>query len=80
MRVHPDSVDIVAANKGRDTEKIEIGPIVWENRLAESYDLTGDVSIDQENQTAVEDLISKLGATKSIESSGGFAVWRRSAT
>jgi hypothetical protein len=61
VRVHPDSVDIVAANKGRDTQVVEIGPTVWENKLAESYDLTGDAEVDQANQAAVEALIARLG-------------------
>ena len=75
VRVHPDSVAIVAANKGRDTEVVEIGPIVWENRLAESYDLTGEAAIEQKNQAAVEALITQLGASASVKTSGGFDAW-----
>lgn len=75
VRVHPDSVAIVAANKGRDTEVVEIGPIVWENRLAESYDLTGEADVEQQNQAAVEALIARLGYTESVETSGGFSAW-----
>lgn len=75
VRVHPDSVAIVAANKGRDTEVVDIGPIVWENRLAESYDLTGDENIEQQNQVAVEALITHLGAHTSVKTSGGFDSW-----
>jgi len=75
VRVHPDSVDIVAANKGRDTSVIEIGPVVWENRLVESYDLTGDKDTDHANQVAVETLITKLGVTKSVKTSGDFDSW-----
>lgn len=74
VRIHPDSVDIVAANKGRDTEIIEIGPTVWENRLAESYDLTDDEDIDKSNQAAVEALVSRLGAGHSA-TNGGFDSW-----
>jgi hypothetical protein len=76
VRVHPDSVDIVAANKGRDTEFVEIGPIVWENRLAESYDLTGDADIDATNQAAVEALITQLGVANATKTSGEFDSWR----
>ena len=75
VRVHPDSVAIVAANKGRDTEVVEIGPIVWENRLAESYDLTGEADVEQQNQAAVEALIARLGIAESVETSGGFSAW-----
>lgn len=75
VRVHPDSVAIVAANKGRDTEVVEIGPIVWENRLAESYDLTGEAAIERQNQSAVEALVAKLGASASVKTSGGFDAW-----
>ena len=75
VRVHPDSVAIVAANKGRDTEVVEIGPIVWQNRLAESYDLTGEASIEQQNQQAVETLVAQLGASASVMTSGGFDSW-----
>jgi len=75
VRVHPDSVDIVAANKGRDTQVLEIGPVVWENRLVECYDLTGDKEIDQANQVAVEMLIAMLGIAQSAKSSGGFDSW-----
>lgn len=74
VRIHPDSVAIVAANKGRDTEVVEIGPIVWENRLAESYDLTGDADVDATNQAAVEALVARLGATYSA-TNGGFVSW-----
>lgn len=76
VRVHPDSVDIVAANKGRDTEVIEIGPTVWENKLAESYDLTGDTEVDQSNQAAVEALIARLGPDTSVKTSDGFDSWQ----
>jgi hypothetical protein len=76
VRIHPDSVNIVAANKGRDTEVIEIGPIVWENRLAESYDLSGDDKIDQKNQEAVEALIKRFGATEYKMTHGGFHSWQ----
>ncbi|WP_104127465.1 Z1 domain-containing protein [Cryobacterium sp. Y57] len=75
VRVHPDSVDIVAANKGRDTEIVEIGPIVWENRLAESYDLTGIADVDATNLAAVEALIARLGAANAIKTSGDFDSW-----
>ncbi|HRW98119.1 MAG TPA: Z1 domain-containing protein [Cyclobacteriaceae bacterium] len=77
VRVHPDSVDIVAANKGRNTEVIEVGPIVWEKRLAESYDLTGDDGIDKNNQRAVEKLIEQLCIKESMmETVGGFYSWQ----
>ena len=75
VRVHPDSVDIVAANKGRDTEIVDIGPIVWENRLAESYDLTGHADVEQANQAAVEALIARLGINRAIKTNGGFDAW-----
>jgi hypothetical protein len=75
VRVHPDSVDIVAANKGRDTKFIDVGPIVWENRLAESYDLTGSSDVDAENETAVEQLIARLGAANAVKSNGNFDMW-----
>jgi len=76
VRVHPDSVAIVAANKGRGTELVEIGPVVWHNRLAESYDLTGDSEVERANQVAVEDLILRLGPQNAVTSSGGFNAWR----
>lgn len=75
VRVHPDSVDIVAANKGRDSKIVEIGPTAWENRLAESYDLTAQVEIDHQNQLAVEKLIERLGECNSAKTSGGFDAW-----
>lgn len=76
VRVHPDSVDIVAANKGRDTEVVELGPTVWENRLAESYDLSGEDSVDLTNQAAVERFIEVLGAENWVPTSGGFKSWQ----
>lgn len=76
VRVHPDSVDIVAANKGRDTQVIEIGPTVWQNKLAESYDLTGDAEVDCANQAAVDALIAQLGPVESVKTSGGFDSWQ----
>jgi hypothetical protein len=76
VRVHPDSVDIVAANKGRDTEVIEVGPIIWQNKLAESYDLSRDAEVDQANQGAVEALITRLDPAKSIKTDGGFDSWQ----
>lgn len=75
VRVHPDSVDIVAANKGRDTELVELGPTVWENRLAESYDLSGDDTVNDDNQIAVERFINQLGPDSWVETSGGFKSW-----
>lgn len=75
VRVHPDSVAIVATNKGRDTKVVDIGPTVWENRLAESYDLTGDEGIEQQNQSAVEALITQLGTHTPVKTSGGFDAW-----
>lgn len=75
VRVHPDSVAIVAANKGRNTEVLEIGPIVWENKLAESYDLTADDDVERANQTAVEKLLVRLGADEAVQTSGGFDAW-----
>ncbi len=75
VRVHPDSVAIVAANKGRDTEVVEIGPIVWQNRLAESYDLTGKASVEEQNQKAVETLVAELEASATVKTSGGFDSW-----
>lgn len=77
VRVHPDSVDIVAANKGRNTEVIDIGPVVWEKRLAESYDLTGDDEIDRANQGAVEKLIARLcGKEPMVKTAGDFDSWQ----
>lgn len=76
VRVHPDSVDIVAANKGRDTQVIEIGPTIWQNKLAESYDLSGDAEVDQANQAAVEALIARLGPAESVKTSDGFDSWQ----
>ncbi|GAB3614708.1 Z1 domain-containing protein [Humibacter ginsengisoli] len=76
VRIHPDSVDIVAANKGRNTEFVEVGPVVWQNRLAESYDLTADEEVDDSNQLAVETLVAQLGSVNAIETSGGFRAWR----
>lgn len=76
VRVHPDSVDIVAANKGRDTEVVAIGPTVWQNKLAESYDLTGDAEVDQANQAAVQALITRLGRAESVKTSSGFDSWQ----
>lgn len=73
---HPDSVDIVAANKGRDTQFVEIGPTVWQEKLAESYDLTGDPDIDQTNQAAVEELIARLGVAESVKTNKGFDSWQ----
>ena len=75
VRIHPDSVNIVAANKGRDTEFIEVGPVVWENRLVESYDLTGLDDVDTENQEAVAALITRLGVTNATKTSGQFHSW-----
>lgn len=76
VRVHPDSVDIVAANKGKRTEFVEIGPVVWENRLAESYDLSGRDDVEEANQLAVETLVDRLGADRAVSTSGGFASWQ----
>ncbi len=77
VRVHPDSVDIVAANKGRNTQVIDIGPVVWEKRLAESYDLTGDDEIDRANQGAVEKLIAHLCITEpKVKTAGDFDSWQ----
>lgn len=76
VRVHPDSVDIVAANKGHDTAVLELGPVVWQNRLVECYDLTGNKEIDQKNQSAVETLIATLGVTESVKTSGRFDSWQ----
>ena len=76
VQIHPDSVDIVAANKRRDTEIVEVGPIVWENRLVESYDLTGVPDIDAANQTAVEALIERLGVANATKTNGEFDSWR----
>lgn len=76
VRVHPDSVDIVAANKGRDSQVIEIGPTVWQNKLAESYDLTGDAEVDCANQAAVETLIGQLGLAQSVKTSNWFDSWQ----
>lgn len=76
VRVHPDSVDIVAANKARDTAIVEIGPTVWQNRLAEAYDLTGDEEIDRSNRDAVRSLIGLLGPDRAVKTNGGFSSWR----
>ena len=73
---HPDSVDIVAANKGRDTQFVDIGPTVWQDKLAESYDLTGDPDVDQTNQAAVEELIARLGTTESVKTNKQFDSWQ----
>lgn len=72
----PDSVDIVAANKGRDTKFVEIGPTVWQDKLAECYDLTGDPDVDQTNQKAVEELIARLGVAESVKTNKGFDSWQ----
>lgn len=75
VRVHPDSVAIVAANKGRNSEVLEIGPIVWENKLAESYDLSADYGTDLANQAAAQKLVASLGGYQEVTTSGGFAAW-----
>jgi hypothetical protein len=75
VRVHPDSVDIVAANKGRNAETVSVGPTVWENRLLECVDLPGDDESDRANQEAVESLIARLGSTGSVKTFGGYDAW-----
>jgi len=76
VRVHPDSVDIVAANKGRATEMIEVGPTVWQNRLVEAYDLTESADVDRANEAAVEGLVERLGAVNATKTNGGFDAWQ----
>lgn len=75
VRVHPDSVAIVAANKGRHTELVDIGPTVWENKLAESYDLTGEADVENDNHASVLRLLKSLPTGQSSKSSGGFERW-----
>lgn len=76
VRMHPDSVDIVAANKARHTEVVDVGPIVFERRLIEAHLLSDDVGIQEANQEAVRELISALGGKGTVaRSSGEFDVW-----
>ncbi|MEU5832055.1 Z1 domain-containing protein [Streptomyces diacarni] len=73
--LHPESVNIVAANKGKDTETIEVGPSIWENRLAESFDLTNDESVELLNREAVNFLLDELTNYPSTKSNAGFSMW-----
>lgn len=75
VRVHPNSVDIVAGNKGKATAVVDIGPTVWENRLAESYDLPGEESVDEANRAAADHLIRALGRERATTTHANFASW-----
>lgn len=76
VRMHPDSVDIVAANKARHTEVVDVGPVVFEKKLVEAYLLSDDVGIRKANQDAVSELISSLGGKETVaKSSGNYDVW-----
>ncbi|PPH22005.1 hypothetical protein C5C99_05510 [Rathayibacter sp. AY1C4] len=75
IRVHPDSVDIVASNKGRDSKTIEIGPTVWQNRLVESHDLSGNDEIEQTNRASVQTLVDALAMANAVKTVGGYTSW-----
>lgn len=76
VRVHPDSVAIVAANKAKGTQFLELGPTVWQNRLVESYLLTAHDEENRNNQIAVRDLILQLGVEEVTETCGGYLSWQ----
>jgi hypothetical protein len=67
-------VAIVAANKARNAVLVDIGPVLWENRLAQSYLLSADKTRQQTNRDAVAELIAALDRTvgNSTKSSSGF--------
>lgn len=76
VRMHPDSVDIVAANKARHTEVVDVGPVAFERRLVEAHLLSDETGIQEANQEAVTELIAALGGKETVaRSSGGYDVW-----
>lgn len=75
VRANPDSVAIVAANKARNAQHVEIGPVLWENRLAESDKLPKDSEQQELNRRAVIALHEKLSLLR-LEQVSGLQVWR----
>lgn len=77
VRSNPDSVPILAANKARNAALVDIGPVLWENRLAESYLLSADPKRQQANRDAVTQLIDVLVSSdiENATSSGGLHAW-----
>ena len=76
VRMHPDSVDIVAANKARHTEVVDIGPIVFERRLAEAHTLSDSLDFRKMNEEAVRVLLATLGGKATVSKSNkNWDVW-----
>lgn len=59
VRSNPDSVAIVARNKARKSELVDVGPLVWSARVAESYLLSADQAVQASNRDAVLELLKK---------------------
>lgn len=76
VRMHPDSVDIVAAKKARHTEIVDIGPIAFQNRLEAAWMLSDNTGIWKANEDAVLNLITSLGGKDTVaKTNASWDVW-----
>lgn len=60
VRTHPEGFRIVAANKSKSTEVKLEGPVLWENCLKESHELSKSSFQRDTNLQAVKSLISEI--------------------
>lgn len=70
IRTHPEGFKIVAANKSRSAQQVIEGPIVWENKLRESFKMESDDDSRARNLRAVENLLDEL---KRLQNRGAIA-------
>jgi len=81
IRTHPEGFRIVAANRSRSTGQIYAGPIVWENRLLESFKLFRDAKKMATNRAAVANFIEQIvqseqtGDIRKKETQGRYVTW-----
>lgn len=78
VRTHPEGFRIVAANKSKSTEVKLEGPVLWENCLKESHELSKTVTQKDINLNAVTGLISKINTTvhQSSAVNESYKLWR----
>jgi hypothetical protein len=76
VRANPESVAIVAANKAQTAEKVEVGPVVFEDRLLENFRMSSDPKTQQANREAVSDLILASSNSRFEASHRRYPAWR----
>lgn len=78
VKTHPEGFKIVATNKGKAAELRHVGPMLWENRVAESAQLSSRPVQRKANLMAAHSLLRAMNLLEKLEYQdlpSGYRLW-----